>query len=710
MSSSNETIYRGFWTNYSKGEVGGLTLTLTTRNGGILIAVLAIFIQLIGVQSWGIVRFITHQLRATTQARSGLYHQQQAILRNDNSDTSTVWELTRTAYAWRSQSPKSFQNSIALVSIGILHLLAFGATSILASHITTTDSQVLVAQSPHCGPWEAEVNNPLSPVSMIADSYGFLTMQSSGKYVENCLAESASLPECDMFKRLELNWTSTTNQPCPFGDMCLGPANGSLYMDTGYVDSRDDLGINGKDEDRIQWRRNATCVPIKTDGFSTNGTSVVNYKDPHYYGRNNFNYTALFYGPMYGSPSEWGMDDPALQNATYIYTNFYDIKIHSFSSSVAPYQVETQIVDETQSSFIPMPALSVPNATLDLAFATYFSCYTEPSDDLWLGAHLNTTVSRLGSNETMEVYVQDKVVSVLACLEQQQICNPTPSPDNESNCTRFRPISHIFEDEELMAVLSNGRQFTMATAILDQVTGSNLDYAMNFVPLLAQSLVQSGISLPLAPNQWILEAENWFRVGLSNLQRLMADYITGPPPQYWQYIPLDQAKNDTDLNWMCGNQIMRRSDYINFRTLSIFLIFAFGIIIFVVNQTLETAVGSFRVRWKGGRLWRQRAWWADGTLQLQRRAFEGMGIGKWELDEWNRVPVTTEKKTFSALRNWDEMLSPVVGQKSTSSMEKQHSSTTKKINEVVQVVTNDSTTRTEETQMGRTNSGRPFSI
>jgi hypothetical protein len=43
--STNTPIYTGFWTNYAKGEVTGPTLTLSNRNGAILIAALAIFIQ-----------------------------------------------------------------------------------------------------------------------------------------------------------------------------------------------------------------------------------------------------------------------------------------------------------------------------------------------------------------------------------------------------------------------------------------------------------------------------------------------------------------------------------------------------------------------------------------------------------------------------------------------------------------------------------------
>lgn len=43
--SANTTIYVGFWNNHAKGAVVGSTLTLSNRNGAVLIAALALFLQ-----------------------------------------------------------------------------------------------------------------------------------------------------------------------------------------------------------------------------------------------------------------------------------------------------------------------------------------------------------------------------------------------------------------------------------------------------------------------------------------------------------------------------------------------------------------------------------------------------------------------------------------------------------------------------------------
>jgi hypothetical protein len=145
-----------------------------------------------------------------------------------------------------------------------------------------------------------------------------------------------------------------------------------------------------------------------------------------------------------------------------------------------------------------------------------------------------------------------------------------------------------------------------------------------------------------------------------------------PPPQYTQYVAQNESKNNQGLKWLCGSQIIRRSDYTNFSTLAIGLVFGLGSLVIVVSLSLETVVGYVRLKWRKGR-WRQRAWWAEGTLQLQRRAFEGMGIKDWEFGEWDRVPVTGKGRVWSALGNWDDML-PQAKEVKTVSQVRQRSS------------------------------------
>lgn len=239
-------------------------------------------------------------------------------------------------------------------------------------------------------------------------------------------------------------------------------------------------------------------------------------------------------------------------------------------------------------------------------------------------------------------------------------------------------------------MLSNNRQMEMARALLNSSLDSSVSAVVPQTPLLAGDLAPYGISLPIASNQWILEAENWFKIGLFNLQRVTVDFATGPSSPYSQFVPLNQWSNDSDLRWLCDSQVIKRSDYINFYSLSFGFIFGLGAVIYAINQSLETLVGWVRLKTRSGR-WRQRAWWAEGTLQLQRRAFEGMGVNDWELDEWDRVPVTEKGRVFSAMKNWDEMLPRPFGQRTTpasNSLRSSNSNSMEKVQATVQLDSN----------------------
>ncbi|KAF8851543.1 hypothetical protein BDZ45DRAFT_695838 [Acephala macrosclerotiorum] len=666
--STNTTIHVGFWTNWAKGPATGSTLTLSNRNGAVLIAALAIFIQLAGGRSWTIISFIVHQIRTTRQARDGVYHQQQVTLRNNNSDISAIWQFTKIGWAWRSRSGRSFRDSLILISTGVIHLVAFVAAGILSSHITSTGSQVLIARSPYCGMWQPQGYDPVNQSSFAPfvayNSYSKFSLQASKQYVEDCLSEPQSLPECDIYKQVQLNWSSR-NTVCPFDDsLCLGPANGSLYMDTGLLDSRDDFGVNSQDKDRVQWRRNVTCVPITTDGYVKSGNSTLTLSgELSLQGDNNdlvtpipYNYTAAYYGPSDINGTLFGMNDPSLVNATYVFSNYRDYALPFYNREAVSWDIDIETSDY-QLGFDPIPALANTNSTLALIFASFYGIFTGPSDDLWLSAHYNTSLTETTNgveSETIYEYILDKPISVLGCTEQFQFCNPTHQ--GSSACSPPLSVNYMEENwsNVTKGLFDTKKQQETALAILISASFSTIVDTIEIgdSPLLVENLAESQQSLPPANNQWELESKNWFTIGLANTQRLVVDYVTGPPSQYTEFVPLNQAANNSALAWLCESQTIRRSDFSNFSTLAIFLVFGFGSIIIGISLCLESVVGWQRGRRKQGE-WRQKAWWSDGILQLQMRALKGVGVTGWDHGE-NMVPVNEKGKVWSSMITWDE--------------------------------------------------------
>lgn len=96
------------------------------------------------------------------------------------------------------------------------------------------------------------------------------------------------------------------------------PVNSSLYFDSGLIDSREDLGVNGDDANRVQYRKTATCSPLTTDGhiLVTNST----------FANNTVGLAAAFYGPNNELPATEAGAEDRLQNATYFTVDISEYK------------------------------------------------------------------------------------------------------------------------------------------------------------------------------------------------------------------------------------------------------------------------------------------------------------------------------------------------------------------------------------------------
>lgn len=304
--------------------------------------------QIIGDRLWAIICFVAHQVRTTKEPKNGFFHQQQAALRNNSSSAHSLWFFAQIGWSWRSNSVNSPRKTLPFVLIGIFHLLIFSAASIFSAYLTILDNEVIVRRSPYCGPLSSTPciagETPL-PLLVYSGSYQTAILEKSGYRAQNCLAARGTLPECTAFKDLQLNWTST-KVACPFGDLCLGPENSSFYMDTGMINSRNDLGFNARDEDHVLWRRNATCSPITTQGYTRTGMSSINYtysegqiEYPNETSRSvPFHYTAMFYGPNPTRPTK--ITDTLLKNATYFYTNFREAAGDTFKITPTVYDLQ----------------------------------------------------------------------------------------------------------------------------------------------------------------------------------------------------------------------------------------------------------------------------------------------------------------------------------------------------------------------------------
>ncbi|KUJ06526.1 uncharacterized protein LY89DRAFT_790396 [Mollisia scopiformis] len=667
--STDSTVYTGIWMNHSKGSILGATLTVAPGNGLIVVAILALFVSLAGSQSWGMIRFVVHQLRATTHPSHGIYYQQQAILRNTGVASAAIWQFGKIAWVWRSRGMKSFQKSIVLIILGLTHLLFFLAAGVLSSRLATVSSEVLV-RSPNCGSWDALM--PAQLMANVTESVNYLVHRRenadlSMAYVRDCFGGYQTSPQCNTFIRQELPFTTVNNASCPFNSkMCLGPENGAITFTTGLLDSLDDLGVNSQ-KDRVLYRKSMTCSPIVTEGYTSNGSSSLN-------GRG-YNYTALYYGPNL----EMNSSEPAfggLPNATYVHTDYKSLALgFDYNLENERYSLETMQYPAEIPDFDPIPELLTSSGTVTLLFVSFDGVYLGESDDLWFSAHhlLGELIGTTTSNDTLySTYGFDKPVSTLGCIEQYQLCNPKHPENSDTRCTPWLAAIDL-SNFNISNVLDTKNQLEIANLIFLVMLNTQLKRVVDVLstPLLASSNMMSAISAPIPPNQWTLEAANWFATSINLLQRGLAEDATGLPSPYSKYTA-NAAANDPALKWFCDNFIMRDNRYTSFSILAISFVLGVGGLIIILSLYFESIIGWMQVRWKRG-IYRRVYWKLDSVLQLQRMAYEEAGLGAWERCG-HEVPVTAEK--IQVATEWDAW-HPTIRGKAVSSSESQHQSTQK---------------------------------
>jgi hypothetical protein len=304
--------YIGVWIDWSRGRLLGATLTLTSANGALMIAFLALFVRLAGSNFWNIVCFIIHQACSTRSPRDALRHQQQVIFRNASTDTQTIWHLLKINWAWGSKSTSSFGRRWAPVLLALLHFTLFAAAGIFSARVSNATHDLLI-KSTTCGLWPAPPDHGPGKDSFVPYQDWRVNNRrvaiSSSQYAQACYNTTARVPECNIYPKRSLDFTIDKKAPCPFNNktLCDGIA---IKLDTGHMDSHEDLGINAPSENRVTYRRVMSCTPIFAGDYSTigPGSNNISSEEVAYY----------YFGKRYNSDGEVSF------NYTYSYSNMRD--------------------------------------------------------------------------------------------------------------------------------------------------------------------------------------------------------------------------------------------------------------------------------------------------------------------------------------------------------------------------------------------------
>jgi hypothetical protein len=306
--SSQQSVYTGFWTNWAEGQILGATLTLSARDGAYLVALLALFIRVTGGYLWLIICFALFR-NSSTSTLNGLGHQQKAILRNSTSDSAALWQFLQSAWYWQRKSNLPVARSVRLALMAAIHITIFAAAGAFSSRVAVTDSQVLLV-SANCGTWSflSQIDNTAS------SSFEHDNLARAAKLASQCYngTEVISSAECLLSGRRLVPWTLEKNATCPF-DASLCFESQAVTLDSGYVDSLHNLGINSRPEDRVSYRQVSTCAPLDIranhiTGFQSGNASLLG---PHFTSDATIQWQSLLLGPNYATGG----------NATFSFSN-----------------------------------------------------------------------------------------------------------------------------------------------------------------------------------------------------------------------------------------------------------------------------------------------------------------------------------------------------------------------------------------------------
>ena len=635
-------VYEGAWTNWSKGRHLGATLTLSPRDALLVVSVLALFVGLAGTQLWKIIQFIVHQSRATAYDRDGLYHQQQVILRNSSSELGACWNLVRVAFAWRTQKRvHSYRRSAALVALPLLHFAFFTLAGVFASRLLDAGDQVL-SRSPYCGDYNVTYISSLgtstipgSPNRLVND-YAVNAqnqLQRSQQYVQFC---SDPLVPCRELPHSALKWASTVSTQCPFDSkVCSQTSNQSVVVDSGLISSHRHLGLNAPVKDRIQYRKVTTCTILNDAQY------ISDWKDiPATESSPAKRVVDAYYGP----------NPIADRNATYSYSEWNQYYSYDQYSTTNPYQLNVQFAvasdtTGTVSDFIPIPELSRTDGDVDLLFLSFSKVYDAPVNDPWYSAQIPSSYPTHDNINAINrtVYVRERPVITMACVEQHQLCIESDDPAATPDPQRCTPLGGSMQTQYTVDALNlTARQVATATRVFNAAKDSLIymvtsGLTQRDTPLLARREIQGLLGLQLPDDQWLKEIDYWNKISMTHLQRSVINYATGQFAADTSYI-------NTTLSpwnkWLCQNQIIRGTRYQSFNLLTMIIVLVFGTLIIVAGYTIEDCVAIWRRRDKRGDQGsvRRDMWAMNEMLEMLSLLFAVGGRTKWSHSS-NGIPV-----------------------------------------------------------------------
>lgn len=243
--------------------------------------------------------------------------------------------------------------------------------------------------------------------------------------------------------------------------------------------------------------------------------------------------------------------------------------------------------------YSPIPEIARDDAELSIFFlAQNKLAYTHPVDDLFFASHSNPTPHEVVPGDIDILYYNDKLVSVMGCIDQHQICKPnflhgpkcTPLGSSTIPQSEIDKLDFNQLQKHISYVI---RMLILEGEILNSIAGQGA------IVLKAQKTVFNNINGPLSNNQWTIEAGSWFNTALAQFQHAILEYSTGPEyTDNGRYQHVNIASMKRIYKDTCGIQKVRQfnfnDSYLSFSVLGLTVIFVIGGVIIILGLVLES--------------------------------------------------------------------------------------------------------------------------
>ncbi|KAL1633282.1 hypothetical protein SLS58_011148 [Diplodia intermedia] len=600
MASSpdyDDSIYLGVWTNWEHGKILGVTLTVTRAHGNLLIALVSLFVTIAGTSFWRVGCFAIHYIYSTKTPQDGLYHQRQAILRNAANGATGLWSLLQVFHAWRTTARNPYRRILPLIASTSITLVVFALASIYSSRISTAAGNQVLLSGSGCGKVDIWDTNSTDRYRAYLP-YMFQAITTSAGYSQECYLNGLDGVGCERFMKRNMPAKVDRNATCPFDPKICKSQDSNLLIDTGFIDSRSDLGINTDQSGRFRYRRLLHCAPLVTEGYS-----AVRKPRRNATGSNEESVLQYFYGEL-----------SARYNG--IPANYTIVYAASTNGSWGP-----------DPTYTPIRELDRKDSTVILFFlSTNQVDFMGNSGDAWYST--NTRISS-ATNVFDPMYRGSQPASPLGCVEQHQLCNP----NRDASCTplfaswhdSLRHVPPLWPAPADAAAVAWA--YELALRLENTVAGVVGKLA---AAALASTATRAlGVQSPLAPDQWQQDVERFHNISMAGVQRRFVETATGPAdPAMRAFLRRPPPPGAAPKEWLCRNQMVRSNAHANFSVFGLALVFVVGSFFVTLSWALESLV-----QWVQGRrkldAYARFEWTMNETLQLQRQAHEGLEIGSW---------------------------------------------------------------------------------